>query len=262
MNLARALGEVLAGLEAGGGLAVLSDDTVAEWDAGVLDAVVASGLQTAAAAQSIECHGCEERCFMDVVVQPARAGQARAFVVCDVPDKQAQMGRIQIAPDRLRQWQSTGTLLARFLGEKLGIAGELETPCDSQRIRLGMLKGANGRRWVSLVQAPLALEVNQQQVPVAELLFVGGDGITLDWPRIQHLLFTDAGAAGTHYSPNADRREARKLDTQAMYQEWRDAYADLVKEHPGKGKKWCSQKIARMPVGRRRDAESIRKQLK
>lgn len=262
MNLARALNEVLVSLEVGSGIAVISHDTVATWDAGVLDAFVASGLlKKAATAQSIECHGCEERCFMDVVVQPEKSTPARAFVVCDVPGKQEIMGRVPIAPERLRQWQCTSMLLARFLCEQLGIDGTPETPRDSQRIRLGMLKGAKGRRWVSLVQRPLALEVNRQQVPIAEVLFVEGNKITLDWPRIRHALSSDAKTAGKHYAPNTDRRKARKEDTQAMYQDWQDAYAELAEKHPGMGKKWYSIRIARLPVAHGRDAETIRKRL-
>ena len=65
------------------GRAVFSYDTVAAWDAAVLETFIAHDLlQPTAAAQSVECRGCEERCFSDVVVQPSKAGAVRAYVVC------------------------------------------------------------------------------------------------------------------------------------------------------------------------------------
>ena len=262
MNLARALGEVLACLESASGPAIFNYDIVAQWDAGVLNVLTNCGLlEQANTAQSIECRGCEERCFSDVVVEPSKAGEVRAFVVCEVPEKQAQMGRVPIAPERLGQWQCSRMLLARFLLGKLGIFGELEAGRDSQRIRLCMMKAANRRRWISLVLAPLALEVNGQLAPILELLFVEDGAVVLDMPRIQHLLCSEVGAAGKGYVPNTDRREVQKMNTQAMYQEWQDAYVSQLQDHPDKGKKWHSQMIARMPVARGRDSETIRKHL-
>ena len=113
-----------------------------------------------------------------------------------------------------------------------------------------------------MLQKPLVLEVNSQRLSVAEVLFVEDGRFTLDWPRIQHLLSSDAGVKGEEYSSNTDRREARKQTTHAMHQNWRDACVELAKEHPGRGKKWYSIKIARMSVAQGRDAETIRKQLR
>ena len=114
---------------------------------------------------------------------------------------------------------------------------------------------------LSLIAAPLTLEVNQQIVPVSELLFIENGVITLDEARIRSLVNVLANPAGKPYPPNTDQRESRKLATQAMYQEWQDAYDSLRHEHPGKSKKWYSLKLARMPVARGRDAETIRKHL-
>ena len=262
MDLSRALGEVLASVEAGMGRAVFSYDTVAAWDAVVLETFIAHDLlQPTAVAQSVECRGCEERCFSDVVVQPSKAGALRAYVVCEVPAKRAEMGRVAVQPERLSQWLLSAELLARFIADQLGLANVFSAGEDPQRIRLGMLQGVNGRCWVSLIAAPLTLEVNQQIVPVSELLFIENGVITLDEARIRSLVNGLANPAGKPYTPNTDQRESRKLTTQAMYQEWQDAYDSLRHEHPGKSKKWYSLKLARMPVARGRDAETIRKHL-
>ena len=244
------------------GRAVFSYDTVAAWDAVVLETFIAHDLlQPTAVAQSVECRGCEERCFSDVVVQPSKAGAVRAYVVCEVPAKRAEMGRVAVQPERLSQWLLSAEFLARFIADQLGLANVFSAGEDPQRIRLGMLQGVNGRCWVSLIAAPLTLEVNQQIVPVSELLFIENGVITLDQARIRSLVNGLANPAGKPYTPNTDQRESRKLTTQAMYQEWQDAYDSLCHEHPGKSKKWYSLKLARMPVARGRDAETIRKHL-
>ena len=243
------------------GRAVFSYDTVADWDADVLETIIAHDLlKPTAVAQSIECRGCEERCFSDVVVQPSKAGAVRAYVVCEVPAKQAQMGRVSVQPERLSQWLCSAELLARFIADQLGLANVFSAGADPQRIQLGMLKGINGRRWVALIAAALTLEVNQHIVPVSELLFIEEGVITLDKARIRSLLDV-ATEPGKAYTPNTDQRAARQLATQAMYQEWQHAYDSLRREHPGKSKKWYSLRLARMPVARDRDAETIRKRL-
>ena len=244
------------------GRAVFSYDTVAAWDTAVLETFTAHGLlKPTTAAQSVECRGCEERCFSDVVVQPSKAGALRAYVVCEVPAKRAEMGRVAVQPERLSQWLLSAELLARFIADQLGLANVFSAGEDPQRIRLGMLQGVNGRCWVSLIAAPLTLEVNQQIVPVSELLFIENGVITLDKARIRSLVNVLANPAAKPYTPNTDQRESRKLTTQAMYQEWQDAYDSLRHEHPGKSKKWYSLKLARLPVARGREAETIRKHL-
>jgi len=58
------------------------------------------------------------------------------------------------------------------------------------------------------------------------------------------------------------RREARKLDTQAMYKRWQKAYREAVKLRPNKSDTWYSIHIAKMDIAKGRDAETIRKHMK
>ena len=132
---------------------------------------------------------------------------------------------------------------------------------NPERIRLGMLQSPKGRRWVTLLSSPLTVEVNQQLVPLTELLFADFDEVALDEVRIQHLLTIKAERQIKQYSSNTARREARKSKTQAMYQDWRDAHALLLQEHPGKNKSWYARKISRMDVAHGREYETIRKRL-
>ena len=58
------------------------------------------------------------------------------------------------------------------------------------------------------------------------------------------------------------RREARKLDTQAMYEDWREAYRDLKKQRPRMSDVWHSRQIAKLDIANGRDPETIRKHMK
>lgn len=57
--------------------------------------------------ETIECHGCENRCLgMDVHIRTSENKPTRAFVVCEDPEMQEQMGIIQIPLERLLQWDT------------------------------------------------------------------------------------------------------------------------------------------------------------
>lgn len=263
MRLSEALTELLASLDAGGGTALFGFDLVQAWDEGVLEALNECGLLVPAGiAQSIECHGCEERCLEDVVTRQSPTGTVDAFVVCHVADKQAEMGRIPIRAERLQQWRSGIEQLADFLASSMGIERPVDAGQASSTIRLGMLKGPNGRRWVSLSASPLTVSVNQQVVPVNELVFAESGKIAVDLPRIQHLLNLSIAPTGKDYVPNVDRREARKRATQAMYQDWQDAYTKLLESHPGRNAGWYARRIERMDIANGRNWETIRKRLR
>lgn len=72
-----------------------------------------------------------------------------------------------------------------------------------------------------------------------------------------------AKTADQRYKPSTVKREARKLDTQAIYASWRKAYRDMRRESPGKSDVWYSQRIAKdqklNPRGR--DASTIKKNM-
>lgn len=262
MNLSAVLNDVLAALDGSDGPILFSHDTVQDWNHGVLDVLMAQGLlKQASVTSSLECRGCEERCFSDVIVQTSPAGRSRAYIVCEVPDKQAEMGRVAVPVERLMQWQSSVVMVARMVAGALGLEHDLSLVNAVAGMRLGMLQSPHGRRWVSLRANSLALEVNQQVIPLSELLYVEKGLVTLDRPRIENALSLNLGSVGKTYSPNTDKREARKRSTEAMRQDWRDAHAQLQREHPGKRKRWYSIRIARLPMACGRDAETIRRQL-
>ena len=71
-----------------------------------------------------------------------------------------------------------------------------------------------------------------------------------------------ATTADPRHTPSTVKREARKMDTQAIYVTWQKAYDALRKKSPGHSDVWYSQQIAKTPAGKGRDASTIKKHMK
>ena len=68
---------------------------------------------------SLECDGCEERCFMTVCIPPPDAPiTRRPFIICNQRD---DIGRVIVALDRLKRWEVDLGRLAGVLSDLLGI---------------------------------------------------------------------------------------------------------------------------------------------
>jgi len=255
--------ELLAYLRADNKPAIISWNVVQKWPKGALDLLLKIGfLVRTSAAQSIECHACENRCFMNVITltndDPALT---RAFIVCDDVEMQSQMGRIHIPLVRLQQWQADIKLLSKVIAGLLGLKDKVAFTVNQPVIKLGMLKAAKGRRWVTLNSLDLSLEVNKHTVPVDEVLYFEGEQIFIDQDTIDDLLNREPLTQGKAYTPSTNKREASKLDTQAMYQDWNDVYFKLTKLHPNKSKSWCAIQISKMEIAQGKDSETIRKKI-
>ncbi len=237
--------------------------TVQQWPSGALDGFTQTGLlATASPAKSIECNACENHCYMDVLRQTGGKSINRAFIVCDDPVMQSQMGKIEIPIAHLQQWKTSFIQLARVITGLLGFDADIEYKSEKDSIRLGMLKSKGGRRWVSLFNQPLELDINGFKTPVNELLFIDGGEIVIDTPRINDLLESKPLCVSKAYTPSTDKREAGKVATQAKYQDWQDQYASLKVKHPTRNKTWYSVQIAKLPIAQGADSETIRKHLK
>jgi hypothetical protein len=210
------------------------------------------------AAKSLQCDGCEHACFMPIEYTEDKK---RAFIVCDHMEMQSQMGRIAVPLIRLQQWQTSTKYFVLLLSKLL----EFDTPPtlkkDSNIYQLGMLKGAKGRRWVTLHLSPLALIINDQAVDLHTLFYVEDERIKIDTDLLNELLNSDK-PSDSNYKPNTDRQEARKNATLAMYQDWKDAYLVSKQANSTKTDTWHSQKIAKLPIGQNKSAETIRKNMK
>lgn len=262
MMLDKALLEVLAHLESTDKPIVINWDTTQQWGDGVLDKLIEFGLLAAtSSAQILECTGCEHRCFMDVITDTNKAKQTRAFIVCDEPEKQSEMGRIEIPLERLKQWRCSIKRLAKVLQGLLTVTNDINASGEDV-IRLGMLQGKGGRRWLSLLNQPLVLEINGYETPLNELLFVDGDALVIDKRHIDELVDAKPSSVGKVYTPSTDLREDKKLQTQAKYQNWQDEYQTLKLKHSTQSKSWFARKISKMSIAQGSDSETIRKHLK
>ena len=98
----------------------ITADEVAGWPEGGLDFFVNQRLfSPTTPANSLECDGCEERCFMTVCIPPPDAPITRQpFIICNQRD---DIGRVIIAPDRLKRWKVDLGRLAGVLSDLLGI---------------------------------------------------------------------------------------------------------------------------------------------
>lgn len=234
-------------------------DEIQQWQGGVLAGFVMAGLLAKdVKAQSLECVGCEQHCFMPIYQTD---DAQRAFIVCDDPDRQSQMGRINVSLERLQQWQASHRQFAGVVAGLLGIESKPVYQKESANYKLGMLKSSRGRCWVCLTVQPLALEINRHAISLNDLLYFDGDELAIDEPRIDELLNSASSDTGKAYTPDVSRRETRKLATQAMYQDWHDENLRLKKQNPHQNKTWRSLKISRMGIAKGKSAGTIRKIL-
>ena len=236
-------------------------ETSCEWHSGALTSFLKHGLLSkASSAQSIECKGCENHCFMDVITQQYDS-KTRAFIICEDTEMQNQMGRVELPIEHLKQWKSSSKHLAKVISKLLMLDDSSEQTIES-KIRLGMMKGPKGRRWVSLQFNPLSLEINQYHIPINELLYFEDEQLIIDRFRVDELLERTPQSNNKSYQPSTDKRELAKLKTQEMYQDWKDAYIKLKKQKPNMGDVWYSKQIAKMDIAQGKAAGTIVKKMK
>ena len=106
---------------------VFKYDEARLWPEGDLELMVKLGLlREIAPAKSVECDGCEEACIEDVeIIDGPKEGQVRAYVVCRRRD---DIGRIEVASERLRRWAFDQVRLAahvKVLTNALGLMEEV-----------------------------------------------------------------------------------------------------------------------------------------
>lgn len=236
-------------------------DTIQLWPDGALKSFIKLGLlKPASAAQSIKCNGCEKHCFMDVITLPNNdTALSRAFVICDDSEMQSQMGRINVPLVRLQQWQGSLKQLAKVFAQLLNLADKIELSPDQSIIKLGMLKSANGRKWVTLNCLDLSIEINQQAVPVEDILFFEERELVIDQAHIDVLLTKKSLNTEKKHTPSTNKREARKLATQVLHQDWKDEYLRQRKKYPGKTITWYAARIAKMAIAKDRGVGTIHK---
>jgi hypothetical protein len=209
-------------------------------------------------ASSVICPGCEDNCIMPVHTLPKSEGTQSSFIVCD---NRSDINRVPIPAERLIQWKCSAEMVRRFVAVSLGLRRfDRQTPGGLWE--MGMVSGDKRRQMLCLkADGTLKLVTGSSAVPLAELIDFQEGKYSLDEVMIRRLV-DSTSMADNRYTPSNARREARKLDTQAMYERWQKEYRTLQKKHRSMSDVWISRKIAKMDIANCRSAETIRKNMK
>ncbi|MFZ0663550.1 MAG: hypothetical protein WAM66_12710 [Acidobacteriaceae bacterium] len=261
MTPLEALLELLERVGASDGAAMLvSEAELSRWPAeAVRQLKLQKLLVKASPAVSVVCPGCEQACTMPVYTVSAGMGKAASFTVCD---KRDDINRVEVSVELLNQWRCGAEAVGAFVAQSLGLRSESQRKADTGLWELGLVMGKKLRQMVCL-RASEALQVvaGQNAVPLSEMVRFSAEGYSVDGEAIRQLV--DAVNTGDpRYTPSNARREARKLDTQALYESWQKEYRALKKRRSGMSDVWCSQQIAKMDIANDRSADTIRKHMK
>ncbi len=256
-----ALIELLERVGAQRGAAVLiSGVELQGWPPEAVSALRSHQLLTGARpATTVICPGCEESCVMPVETIPDGPGGPAQFIVCD---KDIDIARVDITPDQLRQWKCDAAAIARFVAQCLGLHRSGRQPARSEILEIGLAVGDTRHQMLSLrTDGDVTLAVADATMPLPNLVdFVGGTYM-LDTEAIRQLV-DEAATADPRYTPSTERRKARKLDTQARYERWREAYRTLRRRRPQMSDVWYAGQLAKHEVAAGCSAETIRKHMK
>jgi len=250
------------------GDSTISWEQVRHWPKGAVGTFWNAGwLNPGDLAETVECPGCEENCPMPVEVHPADDGQAiRAFVACE----DRNVGRVKIPPARLQQWHLTQGRLARWIANALALRFSGKRLDGGNLLELGLVSGEKRARMLCLQTAgELALVAGSGRIPLIDAIQFKEGNLALD-ANLIHQLVDSSTTGDARYTPSTARREARKLDTTAMHEQWRKAYRALKKKRPNRSDVWYSQQIAKMECANSKQMEcanskqpeTIRKQMK
>ncbi|MFQ5637714.1 MAG: hypothetical protein ACE5IR_06925 [bacterium] len=219
----------------------------------------AGWIKPTVSAKSVVCPGCEESCFMPVHIPPTKQGKlVQAFVACDQRD---DMGRVPIPSGALQQWQVTENQLTNWLAREISVRGKPKRDRETKSFLIGDVQGKKRTGRLELVfKEPVTLKASEHPLSLNEIVFLDGHQLKIDRAAILDLI--DRPPTSDRYIPSIARREARKLETQAIYKSWQKAYRTLKRKNSDKSDNWCALQIAKMDIAQGRGSETIRKNMK
>lgn len=256
-----ALVELLARVGASQDAAVLlSHHDLNQWpDAGVAALKAQRLLVKAQPATSAICPGCERDCVMPVQTRIHPSHGAVSFIDCD---KRSDVSRVTVPVDRLEQWRCTADAVCSFVAASLGLRqSDKRRPASADFLEIGMATGDKRSQMLCLqARGELLLAAGGNVVPLADLIAYRNSAYSLESARVGQLVDA-ATTADNRYTPSNAKREARKVDTLAMYKGWQKAYRELVKKRPNMPETWYANQIAKLPVAKGRSAGTIKKNM-
>ncbi len=256
-----ALIELLARLGAADGASVLiNEEELSQWPVAAVVALKSQKLiAKARPAASAICPGCERECVMPVHTLPSKNDSGASFIVCD---KRSDINRVAVPVERLEQWQCTVDMVCGFIAASLGLRrSDKRRLASADFLEIGVATGDKRSQMLCLqIAGELMLVAGGNQVPLVEFISYGEDSYSVDGAMVR-MLVDASTTADNRYTPSNAKREMRKQETQAMHKRWQKAYRDLRKTHKDKSETWCSQQIAKMPIGKNRSASTIKKNM-
>ena len=253
--------ELLERVAAGQNYAVLvSDHELGQWPIKVVKTLKSQKLiVNARPATSAKCPGCERNCVMPVHTVRGKSGNSDSFIVCD---KRCDINRVPITLAQLTQWQCNADTVCSFIADSLELRRSESQANHTGHWEIGIATGDKRSQMLCLqANGSLLLVAGNNAVPLADFIGYQDEIYLLDKIMTRQLVDT-ATTADERYTPTTARREARKLDTQAMYESWQKEYRKLKKTNSNNTDTWCSKQIAKMDIAQGRDAETIRKNMK
>ncbi|MGB3450521.1 MAG: hypothetical protein WBA58_08520 [Giesbergeria sp.] len=239
----------------------VSTQELNQWPAAAVSALKAQGLLLKARpAKSVVCPGCEQECSMAVhTVTHPQTTAATSFVVCD---KRSDIHRVAIGAAQLALWRCDTKSVCGFVAACLGLQPTSMQPPDDDSLLVGVARGNKRTQMLCLrvVQGHLTLVAGRNGLPLTGVIGFENGHFILDQVAIGHMVDTSTTADPRH-TPSTVKREARKLDTQAMYGSWQKAYRALLKKSPGKSDVWYAQQIAKTGIAQGRNASTIKKHM-
>lgn len=245
------------------GAVLINDAELGQWPTEAVAAMKTQHLLAKARpASSAICPGCERDCVMPVQVLPGEGKRpARAFIACD---KRGDTSRVPVPLTRLAQWQCGVDAVCGFVAASLGLRRSDRQSSSADLVEIGIATGGKRSQMLCLqANGALALVAGNNPLPLAEAVEYHGGAYSLDGALIRQLVDA-ATTADNRYTPSNVKREARKLDTQAMYADWQKAYRDLYKKHKSRNmsETWYSQQIAKQEIANGRNPSTIKKHMK
>ncbi len=256
-----ALIELFDRIGASQGAAILvNNDELGQWPDVAVAAMKTQKLMIKARpATSTMCPGCELECVMPVHTLPTAIDSKSSFIVCD---KRSDTNRVQVSNESLIQWRCSADSVCGFIADILGLRHSDKNPTSDGLWEIGIASGDKRRQMLCLqAEGELNLVAGDNKLPLAELIEFHEGRYSLDGALLRQLV-DSATTADPRYTPSELKREARKLETQAMHAGWQKEYRKMKRDKPGKTDVWYSLQIAKMPIAHGREAETIRKNIK
>lgn len=247
-NRLQIIDNLLVRVSAARGTIFFRSDETALWEHGAKSELIEAGLlKSASDAKFLECQRCTHRCPRPVERLPSKEHDSapRHVLACEARD---DISLIPIEPQQLKRWRSSRALVARFVGQQLGVR-ILREDYRSGSVQYSAIR-------VHGLRLKISLEFHN----TGSLILVGRHSILLDglilWhdanPRLERpALIAALGhfeaftARIPTYQPSRLRQQARKAETAQRNRLWQDTAIELKRQNPRRKKADIADEIFR-----------------